>query len=134
MKKAVKQVAQIPFEILKEAPKQILGIEDNQDQQKPIEQSAQIKKPQAPSTEEKNKPRILTALEQEMNEIRKDKERQLQEQRQIEETQKRQVEMQKAGGTRALNIPSKKGRRLGGWGQKLKDLASRNETRKPSSG
>ncbi len=128
---AAKQIAQAPLEILGKVPNEVLNIPEQS-----LSQSKSQDNPQKaePSIEEKNKPRILDALVQEMDQIRKQKEQQ---EMQMKIDAERNLQNAAANESKKPTSEpiAKKGRRMvNGMKKHLKGLAARVErTPKPPS-
>lgn len=154
-----KQIANEPFEILKTATNQ-LNPEIQQNSQTASNQSRESQQDQAEEERKKQEDfvkskRLLGALEQEMKEIATQK-LFSELQRKIAEGQvvylndypelsmeQKQVLMAQAQAVKERNISppkvfseasSKKGRRMQGWGAKVKREQTKTETRQPPSG
>ncbi len=123
-KKVAKQIAQEPFEILKQAGEQIVGAETPQSAESHANQptgTPEVTIDQKAKIETQGK-RRLQALEEELRDIRV-----LKEQKKVEEPQKEEP-------PKPLVEPAtKRSRRLSGWGAKLKQLKTQTETRLPPS-
>ncbi|RLC29912.1 hypothetical protein DRH13_05070 [Candidatus Woesebacteria bacterium] len=138
-KQAAKQMAREPLEILKTAGKQVSGAESTSG---PIRETSQEKgvglKDERPLLDEKKiktkSKRLLTALEKEIEDIRKQKEFEEEENLKEEKNQKQILEEQEKKKT-LPEISSKRVRGVArGMKGKLKKLKTKAEIRMPPSG
>ena len=141
-KKIVKQAAQQavgePFEILKTAGKQVSGIEAGAKPTRQMPQSESAAKTEQPSLNEEKinakSKRLLGALENEMEDIRKQKEHDKAIKIKEEEVQEQAIEEEKT----SKSIPEVSGKRargaVRGMKGKLKKLKTKAEIRMPPSG
>lgn len=121
-KQAAKQIVQEPLEILKKAGEQVVGAPSVEN--KP--QQSQIEKPVTPQEVQKKHAKarsLYTALENELKEIR------------AREAQKKQLEQQpqpaKPQEKPLVEPPTKRSRRLFGFGQKAQAEKQKTRVEKP---
>ncbi len=137
-KQVVKQAAREPLEILRTARKQVSGVESAPgSMREALQERAEPKEEKSPWDEEKIKAkskRLLTALEKEIEDIRKQKEFEEGEKLKEEEIQERILEEEEK--EKPLPVVSTKRAKgaLKGMKGKLKKLKTKAEIRMPPSG
>lgn len=136
-KQAAKQAAKEPFEILSGTGKQFVGIEAVGENSWDIKQKENINEKENDLDKQKDKiqsKRMIEALEKEIEDIRKQKEREDQEAQMLEEQEKKKVEEQKILEAKP-EVSSRPSRRLmTGMKGKLDKLKRKSEIRMPPSG
>ena len=119
-----KQIAQEPWEILKQAEGQITGVEQAQQQEEPIQQEVS-------DNSERDKirsQRLMQALQVELDEIKKKKEQE----KALKIQQEQIAEDQQKNAVSALVEPAfRKGRRLFNFGKKTQMQRQQTQTERP---
>jgi hypothetical protein len=137
-KQAVKQVAREPIEILRTAGKQVSGAESAPRPNRELSrEKVEPKEEKVPLDDERIKvksKRLLTALEKEIEDIRKQKE--LEEEKKLKEEEIREQILEEEEKKKPLPVISTKRPRgaLKGMKGKLKKLKTKAEIRMPPSG